>query len=266
MASLPPASPAAAHAPSVTKRDGSTVPFDSERIRAAIERAFEAAYGLPLSPDHAGRVQSLTDEVVGQVVRGPGSNGDASPDTVHVERVQNEVEAALGRAGEEAVARRFGQYRQERAQERRGRQALSLERADGTTTEIDFERLRRRVDTACDGLPGEALFERATAGFYDGMARAEIDKALVMAAKSLIEEDPGYSYVAARLLLGTVYREVTGGGRVAPGDRAEVCRAHLADYLAEGVRRELLDPALTERFDLERLSGALRPARSEELT
>jgi ribonucleoside-diphosphate reductase alpha chain len=245
--------PAAPPSPVVAKRDGSTAPFDSERIRAALEKAFQAAYG-PHDAEHVQRVQALTDEVAARVARSSGKQ-------VHVEHIQNEVEAALRRAGEAAVARRYARYRQERAQERQARQSLAYVTAGGEEQPIDFDDLRERIEAACGDLPDETLFERATAGFYDGMAQEEIDRALVMAAKSLIEEEPGYSYVAARLLLGTLYEEATGE-RVSAEEREAACRSRLHAYLEDGVERELLAPALLERFDLEQLAEALRPARN----
>jgi anaerobic ribonucleoside-triphosphate reductase len=100
---------------SVIKRDGREVPFDVERIRRAIERAFRAAEGVgageALAPARAERVAELTARVLAALeARGPGP--------YHVEAIQDEVERQLMLAGEHAVARRYVIYREVHAAQR----------------------------------------------------------------------------------------------------------------------------------------------------
>jgi ribonucleoside-diphosphate reductase alpha chain len=51
---------------------------------------------------------------------------------------------------------------------------------------------------------------------YDGVPMDEVYKASILAARTLIEKDPDYTYATARLLFHTISREVLGQD-VAPG-------------------------------------------------
>ncbi len=133
--------------------------------------------------------------------------------------------------------------------------------ASGARVPLDTAALRARVAAACAGLPGvdaEAALARTLASLYDGVTAAELDEALILGARSLIETDPAYAFVAARLLADRLRAEAMGAvlGRPEATDLA----AYFPTYVAHGVRAGLLDPALAG-FDLPRLAAALRPER-----
>ncbi|MEU2939504.1 ribonucleoside-diphosphate reductase subunit alpha [Nocardiopsis alba] len=141
----------------------------------------------------------------------------------------------------------------------------------GPGTAID--RIEHVVAEACAGLTGvsaEKVLDEARRGFYPGIADSEVELALVMAARSFVEVDPDYSYVAARLLLDKLRTEALSfvfdahetAGQTEMGDRYA---GYLAAYVRRGVELGQLDPALAG-FDLDVLGRALHADRDEQFT
>nr|WP_133741258.1 ribonucleoside-diphosphate reductase subunit alpha [Actinorugispora endophytica] len=136
-----------------------------------------------------------------------------------------------------------------------------------------MERIRVVVAEACAGLAGasaETVVAEARRGLYPGITAAEVELALVMAARTYVEADPDYSYVSARLLLDKLRREALtflAGGFDEATQAAMTGRYadYLKAYVARGVELEQLDPELAA-FDLDRLGAALRPERDLDFT
>src|SRR5690606_30589822 len=145
---------------------------------------------------------------------------------VHLEEIQDQVELALMREGHHAVARAYVLYREEQARKRaEARSApaprLRVRGTDGELRALDEAALRAAIAEACAGLPttsAETLAGEVLRNLYDGVTEDEIATAGTMAARSLIETEPDYAKVAARLLLVSIRREaltfVLGGGAV----------------------------------------------------
>jgi len=79
--------------------------------------------------------------------------------------------------------------------------------------QFDEEKINLCVVRTCEDLEdvdSKQVVMNAKITLYDGVKTTEIDDALIKSARSLIEREPNYSYVAARLLLGTLYKEVFG--------------------------------------------------------
>jgi ribonucleoside-diphosphate reductase alpha chain len=142
-------------------------------------------------------------------------------------------------------------------------------RADDTEADLDLEELRLSILEACDGLEDveiDAVFEEAKAGLYSGMSERDITRAAILAARSRIEAEPAYTYVAARLLLGRLYAESIYPCSGVPGERVRLSEAdslykgYTPSYSRLAVDAELLDPRLLD-FDLDPIAGALRPER-----
>ncbi len=266
--------------PPITRRDSSTIPFDGVRITRALTRAFVAVEGSGAGTSSRVReiVSGLHDQVVG-ALRDRVTSGRP----LHVEEIQDQVELALMRAGHHPVARAYVLYREERARARAAevssapenrapaKPPLHLRLPDGSTALLDPVELRLLLEDACAGLPHvdpEALLEATLANLYDGISVAELGQAAILAARSRVETEPNHSRVAARLLLRNLLREgveAVGIDRPEPyrpegADSDELYRRHFAEAIRMGIRVGTLDPEL-ERFDLERLAGALRPER-----
>jgi hypothetical protein len=76
----------------------------------------------------------------------------------------------------------------------------------------------------------------------------EVRKSAILAARSLIENDPAYGYVTARLLLHTIRAEVLGE-ETSQGAMATAYAEYFPRYIKLGIEAELLDPKLAQ-FDL----------------
>ncbi len=251
----PASAPPPPRTPSVAARDGHVVAFDGERIRAAIEKAYRAELALPLPSTLplpvSARIASLVEAVVSWC-------GDR--EVVAVEQIQDEVERALMRAGDHAVARRYILYREEHARQRTAA-LLHYRRADGVAVVLDEDVVRQTVAAVCVGLDVEPTMVVAAtlASLYDGMPEREVNRAAILATRALVEVDPDYSYVAARLLLGDLCSEAMGASVLA-ADVDAAYRRYLPLYIETGISAGLLDPALGT-FDCARLAAALHPER-----
>jgi ribonucleoside-diphosphate reductase alpha chain len=257
----------------VIRRNGSLSPFDPAKISVAISKAFVATEGLSVAASHRihDAVQALTQNIVQTLSR----RGDQTR-AIHIEDIQDQVELALMRSGEHKVARAYVLYREERAQKRReaeeqgltAKPRLNVKLKDGRTEPLDELRLQQDVTAACAGLDGvtvEAVMAEVRRNIYDGILLHEVGLAQTMAARSLVEIEPNYAYVSARLLLNILREEALG--LVLPGSVSNSQKhTHLryAEYFPEfirvGIENELLDKELAN-FDLARLSAALKPER-----
>ena len=259
----------------VIRRNGQATAFDPNKIMVAMTKAFLAVEGgsAAASSRVHDRVHELTEQVASALTRRLPGGG-----IVHIEDIQDQVELALMRAGEHKVARDYVLYREERARERAHQAAadttpatehpLCVTLADGSTRPLDVARMGRLVDEACRELAGvdaAAILTDTTRNLFDGVRETDVGQALVMSARTLIETDPAYSQVAARLLLDLLRREALGYLDMAVGVETQADLAgRYVDYFSAYIRRagdlELLDRQLA-RFDLARLGAALRPER-----
>ncbi|HZY15332.1 MAG TPA: ribonucleoside-diphosphate reductase subunit alpha, partial [Ramlibacter sp.] len=105
----------------------------------------------------------------------------------------------------------------------------------------------------------EPIFAETQRNLYDGVPLDEVYKASILAARTLIEKEPDYTYVTARLLLHTIFKEVLGH-EVTQADRAEAYADCFPAIVKKGVDNELLDERLLQ-YDLKRLGAALKAER-----
>ncbi len=256
----------------IIRRNGAVTPFDASKIAVAMTKAFLAVEGASAAASRRvhENVEQLTADVVAALTRRIGEGR-----TFHIEDVQDQVELALMRSEHHKVARAYVLYREERARERAARaeadmpvSALHVTHADGRRAPLDEARLSLIVDEACAGLDGvdaQAVLAETRRNLYDGITRDELALATIMAARTLIEQEPNYTYVSARLLLDKLRSEglTAVHGRTMEASQADMA-THYADYfpayVKTGIDTELLDPELA-RFDLARLAAALKPER-----
>ena len=256
----------------VIRRNGAVVSFDAGKIALAMSKAFLAVEGSKGADSSRVRdlVSRLTLVVVGALTRRLPDGG-----TLHIEDIQDQVELALMRSGEHDVARSYVLYRERRTAERAARRdagqdapapAPALHVLDGDLRRpLDRAALRSVCREACEGLEdvcADTVLEDALRDLYDGVTMNAVRQSLVLAARTLIEREPGYGHVAARLLLSAVRAEVLGR----EASHAEMSHASggyrecFPRAIRRGIDAELLDPRLAE-FDLERLAAALEPDR-----
>ncbi|MDD2990736.1 MAG: ribonucleoside-diphosphate reductase subunit alpha [Zoogloea sp.] len=250
----------------VIRRNAAVVAFDPEKISVALTKAFLAVEGSQSAGSSRVRevVARLTDIVVRSLTRRLPDGG-----TVHIEDIQDQVELALMRSGEHDVARAYVLYRERRAEERAAQVTATVSSSvvhvmvDGEKRPLDLAELRSVCEAACVGLEeavsANLILEHALHNLYDGIAIEEVNQALILASRGLIETDPGYDYATARLLLARLTQEALGRP-VAAGQMAAAYAEYLPAFVRRGVQAELLDPRLGE-FDLTRLTAAIRPER-----
>lgn len=266
-------SAAAASAPlasyQVIRRNGAVVRFDRQKIVIALTKAFleVAGGGAADSPSVRDMVENAADRVVAALLRKKPVAG-----SFHIEDIQDQVELALMRGEGDflpKVARAYAIYREKRAEVRRKKAREIMPRqirmvgADGAETPLDVHNLQEQINDACRDV-GDAdaafLLQGALREMYDGIREKEVYAALYLSARALIEREPAYSRVSARLLLDALRLEVFGH----PVRRAEMenlYAAHLGEMVRRGIDGGLLNPRLADKFDLPRLGKALRPER-----
>ncbi|MDM8349208.1 ribonucleoside-diphosphate reductase subunit alpha [Pseudomonas sp. sp1636] len=262
----------------VIKRNGTVVPYTDDKITVAITKAFLAVEGgsAAASSRIHETVARLTEQVSATFKRRMPSGG-----TIHIEEIQDQVELALMRAGEQKVARDYVIYRESRSQERKRGAAsdiaqphpsLRVTHADGSLAPLDMGRLNTIVSEACEGLAevdGALIQKETLKNLYDGVAQSDVSTALVMTARTLVEREPNYSYVTARLLMDNIRAEGLGFLGVASSathhEMSDFYAKALPAYIAKGVELELLNPVLNS-FDLEKLGAALDHERDQQFT
>lgn len=262
----------------VLRRNGTTTAFDRSKIAVAITKAFLAVEGDAAA--ESSRIHELVERMTARVidrlfVRLPE---DA---IVHIEDIQDRVELALMRNGEHKVARAFVIYREEQKSKREAELAdhpeaehvIKVTRPDGTQRALDHASLRKLVVEACAGFPAvdaEVILADTLHNLFDGVLESDVSKALVLSARTLVEKEPSYSQVAARLLLDTLRRESLSFLNLQPiVTTQEEMGRHYGTYFRAYLRRaadlELIDDRLNQ-FDLDRITAAIKPERDLQFT
>ncbi len=255
----------------ITKRDGRVVLFDAQLITRAIQKAFAAEENVEadaLEPKIISDIDQMVAEVVNQ------SNFRLKQNqTVDVEFVQDAVERELMRQKHYSVARRYILYREEHARMRQLRAEETMDSSEpfprilvnreGQLENLDFDRLRSQIDSACHGIDdicdAQELLNDIEKQFYNKITPDEIARSLVYAARTRIERDPAYDTVAGRLILKIIYREALGKS-LDSDDLQPLYYKKFAEYIDEGIAAKRLSPELAE-FDIKRIAAALVPER-----
>ena len=91
----------------------------------------------------------------------------------------------------------------------------NVKKRNGSIEPLNLEKLHKMVESACKGLSGVSASQveiQSGIQFYDGITTDEIQKILVRSASDLIDLDhPNYQFVAARLLLSGLRKQLIGG-------------------------------------------------------
>ncbi len=249
----------------VIRRNGAVVAFEPGKITVAMTKAFIAVDGGQGAASVRVRevVINLTGDVVNALLRRQPHGG-----TFHIEDIQDQVELALMRSGEHDVARAYVLYREERARERAKLKQKSAAESgtetlyvvdNGQRVPLDIAKLSSTIEASCIGLGNAvdaALILKATLkDLYDGVSLEEVRKSTILSARVLIEKEPAYSHVTARLLLNNMRYEVLGE-EVSQQDMHSYYKDYFPVFIKRGIEAELLDQRLAQ-FDLNRMAAAL---------
>jgi len=260
----------------VIRRNGTVSRFDASKISVAMTKAFLAVEGHTAAASR--RVHEIVEQLTTDVVSALSRRASEGR-TFHIEDVQDQVELALMRSEHHKVARAYVLYREERTRQRAEEVAaksvtpssepiVHVILPSGVKTQLDSARLALIIGEACGGLEGvdaAPVIAETHRNIYDGISQDELALASVMAARTLVEQEPNYAYVSARLLLDKLRTEVLSYVEGAPtsasqADMAKRYAEYFPAYIKTGIASELLDPELG-RFDLKRLVAALKPER-----
>jgi ribonucleoside-diphosphate reductase alpha chain len=266
----------------VLRRNGKLTSFDKEKIVVAMTKAFLAVEGgqAAASSRVHEKVAEMAELVVQTLKRRQPNGG-----TMMIEDIQDQVELALMRNGDHKVARSYVLYREEQARKRRpeeniaaaspaaGESHIHVKLDNGQQEPLDTARLQLVISDACDGLENadpQRVYQDTLRNLFDGVAECDICPMLVMSARALIDIEPEYSQVAARLLLDSLRTETLsfikdGNPNATYAEMAERYPQYFAHYLKKATELELVDTELL-KFDLERLGAALKPERDHQFT
>ncbi|MDB5189468.1 MAG: ribonucleoside-diphosphate reductase, alpha subunit, partial [Parcubacteria group bacterium] len=198
----------------VKKRNGTIAEFEADKITEAMRKAFEATH-VPVTSE---RLDQMTNAVVAELA------GRFQDQTPSVENVQDLVEFTLMREGHLPVARHYIVYRYEHSKKREEKQQeiiqkveenkLTIKTASGKEESFDEDKVRANLVKFVKGYEGavdvDNIMSQLKYELYEGMTTDEVKRALIAVVRSMIERDPAYSKVAAKLHLHRLYGEVFG--------------------------------------------------------
>ncbi|MBL88522.1 MAG: ribonucleoside-diphosphate reductase subunit alpha [Gammaproteobacteria bacterium] len=262
----------------VIKRNGKVVPFEDDKIKVAITKAFlatESGNAAASERIHK-KVNLLTENVIEVFQRRMPSGG-----TLHIEEIQDQVELQLMRSEELDVAKSYILYRAERSQERKKEEVnidlpntpnINIKKSDGSLVPLDVQKVASLINDACDGLDEVSMNEvldEALKNLYDGVSISDMRTSLVMSARTKVEKEPNYSYVTARILMDQIRSEALNFLGVAEESTYQEMEKNYSKafeaYIDKGIELDILNPELKE-FDLEKLGRAIDYTRDNQFT
>ncbi|MGA1433774.1 MAG: ribonucleotide reductase N-terminal alpha domain-containing protein, partial [Candidatus Nanopelagicaceae bacterium] len=124
-----------------------------------------------------------------------------------------------------------------------------VKKRDGRIESLDLDKMHLMVEEACRGLAGVSASQvemKSGIQFYDGITTAEIQEILIRSASDLIDLDhPNYQYVAARLLLFSVRKQLYGKMKELPT---------LEQHIIECVSAEVYDSDIYSKYSQEEIA------------
>jgi len=249
----------------VIRRNNQVVPWNENKVEIAIRKAF-----LSLEKDSSPAIDIA--QAVSLRVR------DSRRTFIHIEDVQDIAQEELMKAGHYKMAEAYILYRAQRSmlRELEGQPVVEaidpqqnsmvvVKHLDGNTFFWDGADMKERIRYAMIGLEIDMEEEEIEAelrrSLFDEISLADLQKTIILNAKSLIEKDADFAKFAGRILSTYIYEEVIGWDIVKDGIRS-LKRFHadyFKHYLKHGIEINRLSPRLKE-FDIDRLAEALDPA------
>ncbi|MCX7117191.1 MAG: ribonucleoside-diphosphate reductase subunit alpha [Legionellales bacterium] len=259
------------------KRNGKVVRYDEDKIKVAVTKAFIAVEGGSAAASN--RIYEQIDDVVHQVTQA-FKRRLPSGGTIHIEDIQDLVELALMRSSQYKIARAYVLYREERRKAREANvktqakdsKTLLITHPNGELKPIDMNRLNTIVTEACRNLEQvnpAPVIKDALRNLYSSAKLDDVYKALIMSARALVETEPNYTYVSARLLLDSLRHQALSHLRIQDeatfDEMVGIYPTYFKSYIAHGIQQGILDSKLSE-FNLDQLGQALLPERDAQMT
>ncbi len=251
----------------VKKRNGEIVDFDPSKITIAVTKSFAAVLGEA----HEAEAAQITATVVSSLEQKFGATAFMPT----VEEIQDLVETALMERSYFTVAKSYIIYRYEHEKIRQVKKAevgqmisenqLMVEKRDGTKEPFSESKLTRTLMYASEGygkvINIPAIISKVRQEMFEGMKTSDIHEVLIMVVRSFIERDPAHSFVAAQLLLQTMYHDVIGDDIY--NNLEEAYKKGFINAINRGVSLGQFDPRMLN-FDLPRLANELQLERDRE--
>ncbi len=239
----------------VVKRNQKPVAFDAEKIRIAVTKAFHDVDVLGVAAAQSSMVHDKTKKITLSVVEAIINSGE---NIISIEEIQDVVETTLMECGESAVAKSYILYRNNR----------SNARMPGETANDAMSPYLQQAKMYCEGFNADpaALSSALDKSVYSGISDEDLQDLWVIEAKALIEKQPDFSFVAARITLDKATNEAYLALALdKPEDETLIYTAYFDTYIRTGIKAELLDEKLAD-FDLEALSHVIDPSRDSQFT
>jgi ribonucleoside-diphosphate reductase alpha chain len=249
----------------VMKRNGTKVPFDSEKIVVAMRKAFAAEN---TSVDDS-TLRQMADRVVAKLQ----AFYEGKTDLPTVERVQDVVEETLMERGYFVVAKAYILYRFKQTEERKDEvvarieeNKLMIKTAKGQE-QFSREQMHAYISQFTKGLEADididSIITQLEREVYDGISTKELSKLVTLVLRAKIELDPAYSHIAARQLSARLYEEAIAPD-VSPTD-ADFVQKYQNAYarnITIAVAEKKLAPGMLD-FDLAKIAAAIKPERDD---
>ena len=139
-----------------------------------------------------------------------------------------------------------------------------LKRGERGKEPLNIEKIHEMVEYAVEGITGVSSSQvemKSGLQFYDNITTDDIQQILVKSAADLISlETPNYQYVAARLLLYSLRKQVIGKLWDHP---------HIYEHVQKAVEKKIYDPELIEKYqkkDFDRMENWLNHERDYTFT
>ncbi len=252
----------------IKKRNGEMVPFEVDKIENAIKKAFISVTREEKAPVAKHIAELVAKELELEAITHEGY-------TPTVEHAQDLVEKHIMGAGFFDVAKHYIIYRFEHAKIREEIKQETLEKVEegglyitkknGSKQKFDLAKVRTAISHMVHGYEKEINVEQVVNQIklevYEGMPTKEISKALVMTLRSMIEQDPAYSYIASRMILAQINEDLLGDTL----DYANIDEQYknvFINSIKVGVERGILDTRMAN-FDIPRLANAIVRTRDD---
>lgn len=249
----------------VTKRNGTKVPFDSEKIVVAMRKAFAAEN----TPSDDLTLRQMADRVVAKLQ----ALYEGKTDCPTVEQVQDFVEQTLMERGYFTVAKAYILYRFKQTEERKDEVVTQIEEnklmiktAKGEE-QFSRELMHAYIAQFTKGIEKEididSIIMQLEREVYDGISTRELSKLVTLVLRAKIELDPAYSHIAARQLSARLYEEAIASDiKIGDADFVQKYRTAFARNIRTAVADKKLAVGMLD-FDFEKIASAIMPERDD---
>ncbi len=247
----------------VLRRNGDVTNFNADKIKIAIQKAFIAHEGTnAINYAHVIiAVDKLTQQVLIRLQQQYPSNA-----TIHIENIQDIVEQTLMSNGHHAILRLYILYREQRnAQRLDNKQKIIKVQYFNELKDLDVQNLENILLESSKGLENidiNLILKETLRNLYDGVPFVKVLDCVILSSRALIEKNPDYSLLAARILLHVLKHEVLG--QDSSNINFDFYNLNFKDFINKGIENKLLNPLLLN-FDLNKIANAINPTQDLNL-